>query len=75
MALMGTLTTLDPTGAIGTGLTDTGATIEKLPSRSLSPRPQLQRGVRPGVNQGRGRDQESERSVEAATDKKCSQDK
>ena len=42
MVLLGTLITRDPTGAIGIGLTDTGATIEKVPSGSLSPRPQLQ---------------------------------
>ena len=42
MALMATLITRDLTGAIGIGLTGTGATIEKVPSGSLSPRQQLQ---------------------------------
>jgi hypothetical protein len=36
MVLMGTPITRDPTGAIGIGFTDTGATIEIVPSRSLS---------------------------------------
>jgi hypothetical protein len=41
MALTAMRITLDPTGAIGIGLTDTGATIEKVPPgspiRELSP--------------------------------------
>jgi hypothetical protein len=34
MALTDTRITRDPTGTIGIGLTDTGATIEKVPSGS-----------------------------------------